>query len=267
MATEHSMSLQVPACLYGKHAALRQKARKVGLRCGQHYLREGIFPVPRLMREVAPGELILMTEVADFQREQPACRLYMAFDIMHGVIEAVKGQNRLGVRDAYETAFLSTAWAALPFCVDQMGPVSAQRAALRIQSVLRFWEPLDSARYHYKLLGQKLTLEALMEKSCGWAPAAWCPESDAPLRERLALAAERMSRATREESLAAIRRHLPQALPLARNLQHPDTLADPSFQEERLATIDDWSFERISAAHTSHLLWLLYGWDRELGKH
>ncbi len=141
--------------------------------------------------------------------------------------------------------------------------------APRLQAVLRFWEPLQSARYLFKTLGEALTLEELMVASCAWAMDAWVPESDAPVRSRLALAAERMARATREDSIEAILRELPRAIDSARGLKHRDVVSDPSFpfQRERLATLDPWRFERTSAACTSDVLGLVYSWDRQLGQH
>ncbi|HEX5748361.1 MAG TPA: hypothetical protein VFZ09_19125, partial [Archangium sp.] len=162
---------------------------------------------------------------------------------------------------------LETAWGALHFALAQMGPVSAQRTAKRLQAVLRFWEPLDSARYLFKKLGTAQTLEEVMVASCDWAMDAWCPEEDASVRERLALAAERMARATREDCIEAIFRGMPRALAHAGKLKHYRVVADPDFQRERLATLDSWSFDRVSGARPGDLIWLLTIWERELEKH
>jgi hypothetical protein len=42
-------------------------------------------------------------------------------------------------------------------------------------------------------------------------------------------------------------------------------LADPTYQRERLATLDPRFFERVSAARTGDLIWLLVNWDHEFG--
>lgn len=170
------------------------------------------------------------------------------------------------MRDAYEDFCLETAWGALYFALAQMGPVSAQRTAKRLQAVLRFWEPLQSARYLFKKLGTVQTLEDVMVASCDWAMDAWCPVGDASVRERLAMAAERMARATREECIEAIFREMPRALVHAGKLKHRSVVADPDFQRERLVTLDSGTFDRVSAACTGHLIWLLTIWDRELKK-
>jgi hypothetical protein len=149
--------------------------------------------------------------------------------------------------------------------LEQLGPVSAERTASRLRAVLRFWEPLQSARYLFKTLGAVLTLEELMKASCDWAMDAWCPVGEAAVRTRLELAAERMAQATREDSIEAIFREMPRALAYAGKLKHRDVLADPAFQRERLTTLDPWSFERVSGACTADLIWLLHNWEHELG--
>jgi hypothetical protein len=217
------------------------------------------------MLEVRPGEVVLTHGVADFQHERPVWRLYMVSEVMSALWEALEDQNPIILRDAYEEFFRETAWGALYFALEQMGPVSAERTASRLRAVLRFWEPLQAARYLFKTLGAALTLEELMTASCDWAMDAWCPVGEASVRTRLELAAERMAGATREDSIAAILREMPRALEYAGNLKHREVLADPAFQRERLATLDPWSFERVSGACTSDLIWLLHNWEHDLG--
>ncbi|WP_235216909.1 hypothetical protein [Archangium violaceum] len=215
------------------------------------------------MVEVPPGEVVVAHEVVDFQRERPAWRLYMVSHVMGAL--APEGFKPFPVRHDYEAFFRETAWGALFFATTHMGAVSAERTARRLQAVLRFWEPLQSARYLFKKLGGAQTLEEVMRASCDWAMDAWCPLGDDAVRERLVVAAERMARATREDCIEAIFRQMPRALAHAGKLKHRQTLADLAFQRERLASLDSWSFERVSGACTGHLIWLLTCWDRELG--
>ncbi|PTL81883.1 hypothetical protein [Vitiosangium sp. GDMCC 1.1324] len=259
-------SLQLPSFLYGTYSAVQQKTREEGLRCGEQYRKDSSFPAPRHMQEVHPGEVVVTHGVADFQHEHPAWRLYMVSDVMSALWEALEEQNSITLRDAYEEFFRETAWGALYFTIEQMGPVSAERTASRLQAVLRFWAPLQSARYLFKTLAAALTLEELMVASCGWAMDAWCPEGNASVRERLEMAAERMARATREDSIKAILRQMPRALTSTstRGLKRRAVVADPSFQREHLATLDPRVFERVSGARTGDLIWLLHNWDYEL---
>ncbi|MFY0564534.1 hypothetical protein ACN28E_11835 [Archangium lansingense] len=266
MTSGQSAALQLPSFLHGTFRSARQKAKREGLRCGEQYQKDGTFLLPRQMVDVPPGEVVVAHDVVDFQHERPAWRLYMVSDVMSGLREAVNWQNTLLMRDAYEDFCLETAWGALYFVLEQMGPVSAQRTAKRLQAVLNFWEPLESARYLFKKLGMAQTLEEVMVASCDWAMDAWCPLGDDSVRERLATAAERMARATREDCLEAIFREMPRALEHAGKLMHRSVVADPDFQRERLATLDSWSFERVSGARSGDLIWLLTIWDRELEK-
>ncbi|WP_375767801.1 hypothetical protein NR798_39965 [Archangium gephyra] len=267
MASKQPSSLQLPSFLRGLYSSVHQNSKKEGLRCGEQYRKDGAFSAPRQMLEVSPGEVVLTHGVADFQHERPAWRLYMLSNVMSGMYEALNWQNTFQVDDPYEAFCRENAWGALYFATSQDAPRSAERTALRLQAVLRFWEPLQSARYLFKTLGAALTLEELMVASCGWALDAWCPAGDTSVHARLKTAAERMARATREECLEAIFRELPRALAYARNLKHRDALADPTFQRERLASLDPLAFERVSGACTSDLLEKLYDWDHELGLH
>jgi hypothetical protein len=266
MAPGQPSTLRLPSFLHGIYPAVHQKTRKEGLRCGEQYRKDGTFPAPRQMLEVPSGEVVVAHEVVDFQRERPAWRLYMVSNVISGLCESLDWQNSFHVGDAYEAYCRETAWGALYFAIGQTAPMSAERVALRLRAVLRFWEPLQSARYLFKALGAALTLEELMVASCDWAMDAWCPVGEASVRARLEMAAERMARATRVDSMEAILREMPRALAYARNLKHRDVVADPSFQRQRLAALDSQGFERVSGACTSELLGQVYSWDRQLGK-
>ncbi|AKJ00890.1 hypothetical protein ATI61_112153 [Archangium gephyra] len=263
MTLEQSASLQLPSFLHGTFRSARQKAKREGLRCGEQYHEDGTFLAPRQMVAVPPGEVVVVHEVVDFQRERPAWRLYMVSHVMVALSEPP--QSSIPVRRDYEALFRETAWGALFFATTHMGPVSAQSTAKRLQAVLRFWEPLQGARYLFKKLGEAHTLEELMVASCDWAMAAWCPGEDAPVRERLALAVDRMARATREDCIEAICREMPRALAHVGKLKHRSVVADPAFQRERLATLDPRAFERVSGALTGEIMSLLLDWDHELG--
>lgn len=262
---QHS-ALQMPSFLHGTYSAVQQKTRKEGLRCSEEYKNHGTFSLPQHMLGVSPEEVVLTQGVADFQHGRPVWRLYMVSDVMSTVWEVLEDHDSRVLRDAFESFFWETPWGALYFALEQMGPVSAACTAPRLQAVLRYWEPLQSARYLFNTLGAVLTLEQLMVASCGWAMDAWCP-GDAPVRERLEQAAKRMAVATREDSIEAILRQLPRALASERSLKHRQVLADPVFQRERVTALDDGSFERASGACTSDLIGLLLDWDKQLGAH
>jgi hypothetical protein len=265
MASGRHPSLQLPSFLHGTSPTVQRKTRKEGLRCGEQYQRNGSFPSPQELLEVPPGETVLTHEVADFHHERPAWRLYMVSNVMSGLYEALDWRNTLQVDASYEACFRETGWGALYFATSQDAPRSAERTALRLQAVLRFWEPLQSVRYRFKTLGAGLMLEELMVASCGWALDAWCPLGDASVRARMEMAAERMARATRDDSIEAILRMMPRALAHASDLKHRDVVADPAFQRQRLVALDPPAIERVSAACTSDLLEKLYDWDHELG--
>ncbi|QRN99084.1 hypothetical protein JRI60_08710 [Archangium violaceum] len=268
MSLGQPSSLRMPSFLHGTYSAVHQKTRKEGLRCGEQYLKNSSFPAPLETLVVPPGEVVIAHEVVDFARERPAWRLYMVSHVMSGMSEALDWQNTFPMRDAYEAFFRETPWGALYFATSLEAPRSAERMALRLQAVLRFWETLQSARYLFSSPNAALTLEELMTAACDWAMDAWCPVGEeASVRARLETAAGHMARATREDSIEAIFREMPRALAHARNLKHRDVVAHPTFQRQRLTTLDPLAFERVSGACTSDLLEKLYDWDHELGMH
>ncbi|HEX5751912.1 MAG TPA: hypothetical protein VFZ09_37170 [Archangium sp.] len=265
MSPGPSSSLWMPSFLHGAYSSVQRKTRKEGLRCGEQYREDGSFPVPRQMLEVPSGEVVVAHEGVDFQRERPAWRLYLLSNLKQGLWEALDWPGTYEVDDLYEATCRETAWGALYFAMGRTAPMSAERVALRLQAVLRFWEPLQSVRYLFSSPTAALTLEEVMRASCDWAMDAWCPEGDSSVRACLDAAAERMGRASREDSLEAILRQMPRVLTFARGLKHQEVVADPSFQRQRFSLLDPHAFERVSGACTSELLGQVYAWDRQLG--
>lgn len=265
MQTSPHRSLLMPEFLHGTFMTVDRKTRKEGERCGEQYRQDGSFPLPRELLEVPAGTVVMAHEVADFQRERPAWRLYMASNVADRLFETLDWQNTLQVGDAFEAFCGQEAWGALHFAVAQTAPHSSQRTALRLQAVLRFWEPLESVRYLFSSPHLPLTLEELLTTACGWAMDSW-NSGGAPVRERLERAVARMANATREDCLEAIVRQLPLAIAAARELKHRDWLAEPTLLRQRFASLDPDTFERVSGAATPELLSQLYAWSSRGGE-
>jgi hypothetical protein len=121
--------------------------------------------------------------------------------------------------------------------------------ANRLAAVLRFWDVLQGPRYTFWLFEQKYTLEELMEDIYRKTLEAWCPGGPASVREHMALAVERMSRATREDCLDAVLRVIPVLVQVNTDLKHPEVLSDPDFLRERLSALPPKRFEALSSAY------------------
>ena len=266
METTQPSSLQMPSFLHGPFLTVERKALKEGRRHVEQYQKDGSFLAPCELVAVPPGEVVVAHEVVDFYRERPAWRLYMLFKAMSGLCEALDWKNASQVRDAYEAAARETAWGALYFVISREAPKSAERMALRLQALLRFWEPLQSVRYLFNSPNASISLEELMIAAVDWAMDAWCPVGDASVRARLETAAERMAHATKEDCIEAILREMPRALAHASGLKHVGLLSDPAFLRQRFMALTPNAFERVSGAYTSELLARLYAWDRQLEK-
>ena len=258
------ITLRMPSFLFGPYATVEREALKEGRRCADEYQTKGLVTLPREMREVQPGEVVIARGVVDFQRERPAWRLYLLSSVIDGWCEAVGWRDAFQVSDRYEISCRETAWGALDYGISYHAPMSAERVALRLKAVLRAWDTLQVARYLFSSPGTALTLEELMMAACDWVLTAWCPGEGGPVRRRLEAATDRMARATKEDSIEAILRQLPPTLPFASSLKHRDVLGTPAFWRKRLATLAPDSFERLSAALPAHLLEQLTDWDQEL---
>ncbi|MCY1078261.1 hypothetical protein [Archangium lansingense] len=267
MTPEQSSVLEFPAWLYGTIAAIRRKARAEGRWWAREYLKTGAFPQPRQMRQVPPGEVLLMHSGADFDTGDPRWRMHMFGAVFMDLNEGVPKEERQRMREAFESFCLGTPWGALEYTVSPSPPRSAERVANRLASVLRFWEVLQGPRYAFWSFEQKYTLDELMEDIYGKTLEAWCPGGPASVREHLALTVERMARATREDCLEAVLRVMPVVVEMDADLKHREALSDTDFLRERLRALPPKDFEDVSSADKYAVSGQLWAWNRELGRH
>ena len=138
--------------------------------------------------------------------------------------------------------------------------------ANRLASLLRFWDVLQGPRYAF-WPGKEYTLEELVEDIYRKTLEAWCPGGPASVREHLALAVERMARATREECEEAVLRLMPVLVEGDNDLKHHEVLSDPDFLRERLSALPPKDFDDLSSAEKYSVAVQLAAWDRALGRH
>ena len=108
--------LEFPAMLYGSATAIRRKVRAEGQWWAREYLKTGAFPQPRQMRQVPPGEVLVMHS-AEFDSTRPRWRIYQFTGVFMGLNE--------GVQEAFESFCLNTPWGALYHAVSPPPPRSA----------------------------------------------------------------------------------------------------------------------------------------------
>jgi hypothetical protein len=267
MTTEQAPVLEFPAWLYGTTAAIRRKVRAEGHWWAREYRKTGAFPQSRQMRQVAPGEILVMHSGAeDFDWARPRWRIHMFGDVFMSLNESVPKDEHQRMRDAFESFCLGTPWGALDHAVSPPPPRSAERMANRLASVLRFWDVLQGPRYAF-WFGKKYTLEALMEDIYRKTLEAWCPGGPASVREHMALTVEHMARATQEDCLKAVLRVIPVLVEEDTEFKHREELSDPGFLRERLSALPPERFETLSSAYKYTVTVQLAAWDRELGQH
>jgi len=266
MTTEQSPVLEFPAMLHGSTAAIRRKVRAEGHRWAREYLETGAFPQPRQLRQVLPGEVLVMHSGAELDLGSTRWWMHMFVDVFMVMNEDVPEEEYQRTRDAFESFCLSTPWGALYHAVSPPPSRSAERMANRLAAALRFWEVLQGPRYAFRF-GKKYTLEELMEDIYRKTLEAWCPGGPASVREHLTLTVERMARANREECLEAVLRVIPAMVEVDTSLKHREVLSDPDFLRERLSALPQKKFESLSSAYTYAVTGQLYAWDRELGRH
>jgi len=266
MTTENSPVLEFPAMLYGSTSNIRRKVSAAGQWWAREYLETGVFPQPRRMRQVLPGEVLVMHAGAEFDLGSTRWWMHMFVDVFMGLDEGVPEQARQRTEEAFESFCLSTPWGALYHAASPPPPWSAGRMAKRLAAVLRFWEVLQGPRYAYGL-PKSLTLEGLMEYIYRQTLEAWCPGGPASVREHLTLAVERMARASREECLEAVVRVMAALVEMNKKLKHRDVLEDPAFLRERLRALPPEKFEDLSSADRYAVNDQLHDWARELERH
>jgi hypothetical protein len=266
MNTEHSPVLEFPAWLYGTTAAILRKARAEGRWWAREYLETGAFPQPRQMRQVPPGEVLVMHSGGEFDLGRTRWWVNLFVEVFIGLDEGVPEEEHQRMREAFESFCLSTPWGALYHAVSPPTLQSAERMAKRLASVLRFWDVLQGPRYAF-WPGKKYTLEELMEDIYRKTLEAWCPGGPASVREHLARMVERMARATREDCLEAVLRVIPVLVEEGTEFKHREVLSDPDFLRERLSALPPKKFESLSSAYKYAVSGQLWDWDRELGRH
>src|SRR3712207_2660093 len=107
--------LEFPAMLYGTTAAVRREVSTKGQWWAQEYLKTGAFPLPRKVRSVSPGEVLVMNSVAAFDpTPRPRWRVHTFIEVFmglrQGVEEARQEQKYQRTREAFESFCLSTPW-------------------------------------------------------------------------------------------------------------------------------------------------------------
>src|SRR5690349_1779066 len=66
MTTNQSTVLEFPAWLHGTIATIRRKVRAEGKWWAREYIKTGAFPQPRQLRQMQPGEVLVMHSGAEF---------------------------------------------------------------------------------------------------------------------------------------------------------------------------------------------------------
>jgi hypothetical protein len=267
MTSEHSPVLEFPAMLHGSIATIRRKVSAEAQWWAREYLKTGVFPPPRRMRQVLPGEVLVMHSGAESIVPGSCWRVYMFGEVFMYLNEGVPEEEYPRIRAAFESFCLSTPWGALYHAVSPNPQHSAGHVANRLAAVLRFWEMLQRPRYAFWSFYQEYTLEELMADIYRMTLEAWCPGGPASVREHLTLTVERMARATREECLEAVLRVMPAVVETDKNLKHCEVLRDPDFLRERLRALPPEKFELLSSADKYEVCGQLWDWYRELGRH
>src|SRR5690242_1478744 len=262
MTSEHSPVLEFPAMLYGPIATIRREVSTEARWWTREYLETGAFPRPRRMRQVRPGDVLVMHSGAELGAPHSCWRVYMFGEVFMYLDEGVPKEARQRMEEAFETFCLSTPWGAL----EQVTPPNPQHRAgcmaNRLTAVLRFWEVLQGPRYAFWSFYQGYTLEELMDNIYRMTLEAWCPKGPASVREHLAQTVERMARATREECLEAVLRVMPAVVETDTDLKHCEVLRDPGFLRERLRALPPEKFESLSSADKYAVCGQLWDWHR-----
>ncbi|MBM7112300.1 hypothetical protein I3V78_02000 [Archangium primigenium] len=257
---------EFPSMLHGTSAAILRKVRAEGRWWVREYRKTGAFPPPREMSQVSPGDVIVVRPGAEFDLNQSRWWVHLFVGVFTHMSEGTPPEEQQRTSETFESFCLGTPWGALYHAVSPPPLRTAERTAHRLTSVLRFWEELQTLRYAFRF-GAKFTLEELMAEVYRETLNAWCPEAPGSLREHIALAAERMSHATREQSTEVLLQLIPGLVTGDRDLKHHAVLSDPDFLRERLVELPAEDFADIAGTYKYAVAVQLAAWDRELDRH
>lgn len=266
MTVSQAPELELPAMFHGLTGAILRAVRAKGRAWGREYFETGVFTPTRRMLRVPLGESLFVDSGADSNLVPvPRWRIHLFSDVFTGLSASVPKDKHPALEEAFESFCLGTPWGALYYVVSPPPPWSAERSARRFAALLRFWHVLQGPRYALWFERQS-TLDELVRDLHGVTLDAWVPERTASGREHLALAVERMARATREECLEAVLRVMPVLIQTDKGFKHREALLEPGFLREHLVALSPENFAKLSGANRHTVTMQLADWDRALGR-
>jgi len=232
--------LLFPAFLYGDSATCRRKWRAEAKKWGKRYQERGDFLEPKLI-PVPPGSVIWTNDAAaemfmlgsHERRKNPNWHFYY-LGLMEP--EASPGGPTSGLFYAAYQSFVGRyPWGALSLAIHRPMNTTIALVSERLESVLSFWEQLDTLRY-IDLSLQKIELAELLTYYTWGVVHTWVDApAGRPVREVLRETMERMRNASEDEIHARLMRRLYLVADVDPKLKHREWLKSPGFIEAELA--------------------------------
>ncbi len=262
-----SDALMFPAFMYGAHADCRRKMLAEAKRWGKHYQKHGTFPEPKLI-PVPAGATILMLDQGSIQLRNMGMKMdmtprplgtgpellvfgkrpdpdtarwffYLADDF-NSEVESYYFKQRLekppGVKAAYEALACRYPWGALNALIRHTLYNTIPTVSRRLETLLSFWEQLDSVRY-LDLILCLTTLADVVRFHCPGIVTMWVDTPTGDIRKDLATAIEQMRRASNDEIYARLLRHLRYMVLANKKYNHPEWLVSPGVIEAEVELV------------------------------
>lgn len=218
----------------------RRKMKAEVKKWAKQYDKTGTFPEPALV-PVPPGTTIHCGDLAGdlFSPLAPQSEgWYFYFVKMFGVdvsmAVSVAHKDQPMFNAVYEAFVCRYPWGGLSLATNNQLYNSNALIAQRLESVVAFWEQLDTIRYINPFY-RKCSLWQIVSVPLEGTIRLWVEAPTSDLREMLRITAERMRNASEDETYARIMRRLHHVADTDPRLKRREWLKSPGFLEAKLA--------------------------------
>lgn len=254
------MELVFAKFLFGSFAAVKRKVGSEADRWTRQYREHKTFPVPAEAL-VAPGSLVMTSDISDFQRESDRWRVYFTRALGSAIHKALKWRDHERVAADFEDATTRFSWGALDAAVGHLFPNSLPVVSRRLKAVLGFWEPLDTLQYIGRDAQLPLSLAELLRSHYEPLIEAWLGRPASDVRSDLGEVVARMESASAEDVRDKVTEALLDLAQTDTRIKNREALRSRARTAAMLETLEPREYDNLTGLYVPALNQILYGFD------
>lgn len=254
--------VEFPGFLYGPFSSLHRRTLGEARRWAEAYRQTGGFPLPST-EPVPDAAVVYAHEATDLLRKVPQWRSYFVSRLCDAVLAKLGWNEHVTVAQEFETHVLQTPWGALDAAVTRAAPFSVGSVTRRIDSLLRFWEPLDTLRYVGPMGAAPVPLAELAGFCYAGPLGMWRDRPPGEVRQDLRAAVDAMNAAGPGERQDRLVRVLAGLAGAEERLREEPRLTDPGWLREQVRQLPDAERDELYPGQESRLLRVLYDLARK----